>query len=129
MAAMPYPAYGWLRHTRRVLDVVDNQVRSLRKRQLLDSFTTDPRDASFREGAYWGIRSDIDDFNVTDTLPCPFEKTTELADVPTRLANIAPRLQERLINWGYAVCDAAVRKHVDQMVAPPRHFPYPNSEV
>ena len=33
--------------------------------------------------------------------------------------------QERLINWGYAVCDAAVRKYVDPSQPAPAAFPYP----
>ena len=32
-----------------------------------------------------------------------------LAAIPTRLE---PALQSKLMNWGYAVCDAAVRAHV-----------------
>jgi NTE family protein len=32
-------------------------------------------------------------------------------------------LQERLINWGYAVCDAALRRHVDTKI-PKGKFPY-----
>jgi NTE family protein len=33
--------------------------------------------------------------------------------------------QERLINWGYAICDAALRRHVDPAVARPAGFPFP----
>ena len=33
--------------------------------------------------------------------------------------------QERLINWGYAVCDAAVSKHYLTGVAAPLAYPYP----
>jgi NTE family protein len=32
------------------------------------------------------------------------------------------KLQEQLINWGYAVCDAALRKHMG--AAAPKGFPY-----
>jgi NTE family protein len=37
--------------------------------------------------------------------------------------------QERLINWGYALCDAAVRRHVDgfQAAPAPSGFPYPQT--
>jgi NTE family protein len=38
-------------------------------------------------------------------------------------------LQERLINWGYAVCDAALRRHVDPALPLPRGFPYPEAGV
>ena len=33
--------------------------------------------------------------------------------------------QERLIDWGYAICDVAMRKHVDATLPVPRTFPYP----
>jgi NTE family protein len=39
------------------------------------------------------------------------------------------RLQEQLINWGYAVCDAAIRKHLDSSLAAPKGFPYPGVGV
>ena len=38
-------------------------------------------------------------------------------------------LQERLINWEYAVCDAALRKHVDSKIEPEPTFPYPAAGV
>ena len=38
----------------RVLDVINNQVRALRKRQVIDSYGTNGRG-----GAYWGIETDI----------------------------------------------------------------------
>ena len=38
MGAEPEPKRDWARHAKRVLDVIDNQVRSLRKRQVIDSF-------------------------------------------------------------------------------------------
>jgi NTE family protein len=37
-------------------------------------------------------------------------------------------VQERLINWGYAVCDAALRKHVDTSLSKGK-FPYPNTGI
>jgi NTE family protein len=38
-------------------------------------------------------------------------------------------LQERLVNWGYAICDAAIRRYVDTTIAPPLGFPYPSAGV
>ncbi len=38
-------------------------------------------------------------------------------------------LQDKLINWGYAVCDAALRKHVDPALRRPADFPYPAAKV
>ena len=53
----------------------------------------------------------------------------ELANTPTRLQEMEPALQQRLINWGYAVCDAALRKHVDSQIAAPKGFPYKDRAV
>ncbi len=41
-------------------------------------------------------------------------ETGVLAETPTRLKRLDTRHQERLINWGYAVCDAAIRKSTDE---------------
>jgi NTE family protein len=119
MEAEEEPKEDWARHSYRVLNLVDDQVRSLRKRQVIGSFV-----AGERKGAYWGIRSDIGDYGLAGALPCPFDRTMALAKTATRLKRMPDELQERLINWGYAVCDAAVRKHVDAGVAAPAGFPY-----
>jgi NTE family protein len=113
------PHHDWARHAVRVLDLVDNQVRSLRKRQLIDGYQD-----KTREGTYWGIRTNIADYGLADPLPCPFQKTMDLAKTPTRLKALPADVQDRLINWGYAVCDAAMRKHVNPALAPPAGFPY-----
>lgn len=118
------PKSDWIRHSIRVLDLIDNQVRSLRKRQAISSF-----EDKIRTGAYWGIRTDIRDYKLADALPCDFTRTTQLANVETRLRNLEPVLQERLINWGYAVCDAAMRKHVQPGLPKPIGFPYKTSGV
>jgi NTE family protein len=113
-----------IRHSYRVLDLIDNQVRALRKRQLIDSFKAKETDAVHRKGAYWGIRTDIKQYELNDALDCPLERTLALAETPTRLKRMDDNLQERLINWGYAVCDAALRKHVDTNIRKGA-FPYP----
>ena len=118
------PKGDWARHSYRVLSLVDNQVRSLRKRQVIDSFKS-----GVRKGAYWGIRTDIADYALPDPLDCPHERTMALADIPTRLRRLDGNVQEKLINWGYAVCDAALRKHVDPQIKKPDRFPYPEKGV
>jgi NTE family protein len=82
------PKSDWARHAYRVLNLVDNQVRSLRKRQLIDSFEAGKNDSIRREGAYWGIRTDIAEYQLPDAMPCPLERTTELAETPTRLKRL-----------------------------------------
>jgi NTE family protein len=44
-------------------------------------------------------------------LPCGPTRTAELAAVATRLKARDDPTQERLINWGYAVCDASIRTY------------------
>jgi len=119
-AAEPDPDRDWFNHTRRVFDLIDNQVRSLRKRQVINSYQNGER-----SGAYWGIWSDIANYQVNDPLPCPTSKTNALASTPTRLKAMDENLQNRLMNWGYAVCDAAMRKHVMPKWTAPKNFPYP----
>lgn len=120
----PKPKRDWARHGIRISDVVDNQVRSLRKRQLISSFVIGER-----EGAYWSIRTALDQYNAAKPLPCPPERTAELAAVKTRLAAMDGVLQERLVNWGYAICDVALRTYVDPFLPAATTFPYPKSGV
>ena len=124
MQAEAEPKSDWARHAIRINEIIDNQVRSLRKRQLIGSFET-----KLRAGTYWSVRSDITDYQVPDALPCPPEKTIVLAEIDTRLQRLEPVVQERLINWGYAICDAAMRKWVDATLPAPSGFPYPASGV
>lgn len=58
MSPEPEPKSDWARHALRVNEVIDNQVRSLRKRQVIGSFQADER-----KGTYWGIRSHIGAFD------------------------------------------------------------------
>jgi len=120
------PHTDWARHALRVNELIDNQVRSLRARQVIDSFKS-----GLRQGAYWGIRTDITDYRLADALPCPLPQTTVLAETKTRLKELPDITQERLINWGYAVCDAGMRAHPLHGVAglPRPQFPYPGSAV
>jgi NTE family protein len=76
------------------------------------------------KGAYWSVRSRIADFNAPGALPCPEARAAELAQVATRLADMPEHIQKRLINWGYVVRDAAMRRWVDPGLPAPTAFPY-----
>ncbi|MET9688100.1 patatin-like phospholipase family protein [Streptomyces sp. NPDC006514] len=112
----------WPRHLLRVLDVIDNQVRSLRKRSLISSY----EDGSLN-GAYWGIRSDIEKYRAPKAFSVSPDLTQDLAKIPTRLRALPDRTQEQLINWGYAICDAGIRSWVDDTIEAPTSLPYPQS--
>jgi NTE family protein len=124
LAPEEHPKVDWARHAIRVNELIDNQVRSLRKRLLIQSYRQQDR-----LGTYWGVRSLVSDYHVADSLPCPPDKTRILANTPTRLKRLDPLLQERLINWGYAMCDVAMRSWVDPNLARPGGFPYRASGV
>jgi hypothetical protein len=47
----------------------------------------------------------------------------------TALKKLQPVLQERLVNWGYAICDTAMRKHVETGAARPAGLPYPEAGI
>jgi NTE family protein len=109
------PADDWARHSLRVLDLIDNQVRSLRKRHLIESYQREARGESpergARQGGYWSVRTRFADYGLSDDpLGCAGRDPSGLAEVPTRLQAMPRDLQERLINWGYAICDAALRR-------------------
>ncbi len=129
MQAEEEPHADWARHAIRVNDIIDNQVRSLRKRQLIGSYKLAEHDPLFRKGTYWGIRSNMANYAIPGALACPRAQTMALAAVPTRLARLDDVTQERLINWGYAICDAAMRKHVVPDAGAPANFPYPAVKV
>jgi NTE family protein len=121
MAAEPKIAGDWARHAIRINAVIDNQVRNLRKRQAVAGF-----EAGDRQGTYWGIRTPIAKYGPPkDSLPSPPAQTATLAATKTRLRKMDDGLQERLINWGYAVCDAAMRRWVIPDSTIPARFPYP----
>jgi NTE family protein len=124
LPAQEKPKQDWARHALRVLNLIDNQVRSQRKRQLIAAFRS-----GLRKGAYWSTWTDPREYGVDLPLSCPPERTRELAEIPTRLKRLSDEQQERLINWGYAVCDAGLRAHLDAPPALPKGFPYPEVGV
>lgn len=122
MQPNPTPGTDWIRQGRRVVDIIDNQVRSLRVRRLIDSYKS-----GIRRGAYWGIRTNIASYGLSDAIGYSHERSLRLAAIPTRLAALRTDTQERIINWGYAVCDAAMRRYVESSPIAPS-LPYPSSE-
>jgi NTE family protein len=125
MGPQPDPKHDWPRHAYRTLSVIDTQVRNLRKRQVVASYLSGERN-----GTYWGIRSHVGDYGPpADSLPVSDENALQLARTATRLAEMDDTLQEQLINWGYAICDVAMRRWVDPGATPPQGYPYPAAGI
>jgi NTE family protein len=100
----------WLSQSRTALDVATEQSRELRKRALIADFV-----AKQRHGAYWGIDTDIRKYPIGDSMQCSQALVSGLAQIRTRLDSFSDQEQGRLINWGYALCDAAIRSHAAEL--------------
>jgi NTE family protein len=114
------PDANWATHSLRINSVIDNQVRSLRKRQVVSAFT-----GGVRKGAYWGMWSDPGKYPAPSQLSLPRDRADALARTPTRLAAMPDELQEKLINFGYGMAERAIRSHVDPNALAATGFPYP----
>jgi len=101
----------WLSQARMALDVATDQARGLRKRAPIADFKADQR-----AGAYWGIDTEIGNYPLPKDGParamtCDPGLVRPLAAIRTRLNAFDDEEQGRLINWGYALTDAAIRSH------------------
>ncbi|MFA6958238.1 MAG: patatin-like phospholipase family protein [Thermoanaerobaculia bacterium] len=114
------PHGDWARHAVRVNGVIDSQVRALRKRQVVSAFKS-----GIRSGAYWGMWTDPDDYPAPSRLTVPKDRARALAETPTRLAAMSPQLIDRLINFGYAMAERAIRSYYDPGAIAATKFPYP----
>jgi NTE family protein len=114
------PHADWARHSLRINSLIDNQVRSLRKRQIVAAFKS-----GGRKGAYWGMWTDPAEYPAASALALPPDAARALAETPTRLAAMPEDLQERLINFGYGMAERAIRSYFDTNAAAATGFPYP----
>jgi NTE family protein len=114
----PAPHRNWIQHAIWVSDIVDDQVRALRKRQLIDCYQR-----KVRAGSYWGIRSDVANYEVGDPFPFPRERIERAQNVPTRFAALDDATQADLIDWGYVIADTSLRRWVYPLVPRPLRLP------
>ncbi|PZE11145.1 patatin-like phospholipase family protein [Pseudomonas sp. 57B-090624] len=108
----------------RVRDILIDQTRALRKRWLIDDFT-----AGRRHGAYWGLDTKIGDYADSLMMAGDNKITDSLAQVPTRLSGFGGLTEGRLINWGYALADAALRTRAGLAIAPSKSLPVPDAAL
>ncbi len=91
----------------RVMGIAMEQTRALRKRHLVQKYIENEC-----KGAYWGIATHIDKYELADAMVKDNGVTASLQEVKTRLRAFGKKKQGQLINWGYALVDAAMRRHV-----------------
>jgi NTE family protein len=114
------PHEDYLRQLDRVRDILIDQTRGLRKRWLVTEF-----EAQRKRGAYWGIGTRIEDY---EDATFPFKDTTitdALAKVPTRLAQFDEDVRGQLVNWGYVLCDVALRTRAKLAIPATAAIPVP----
>jgi NTE family protein len=106
----------------RVMDIGLNQALALRKRMLINEYR-----AGRVRGAFWAINTPITDYEQA-ALPAAPAKIAQLSALRTRLDRFHDQEQCELVNWGYAVSDAAIRTYAAQVVAvpAPAQLPYPD---
>jgi NTE family protein len=102
----PTPSGNWAAQTTRVFELVAHSARTLRRRQVIEAFVSGQRN-----GAYWSIGSRIEHYAIRG-IAADATWMDGLDAIPARYASIDAETQQRLINWGYAVCDAAMRTHM-----------------
>ena len=108
---------GWMRFSQvsrllRTLAIIDRQSRALRRRWLIREFQR-----GAMKGTFWGIGTNIDEYplGAADRPPAMVgygDSLKALARMRTRLNCFSGREQGALINWGYALADAALRSRV-----------------
>jgi len=98
----------------RVMDIGLNQALALRKRMLIREYEREQV-----QGAFWAIDTPITAYAPDSALPVAAIKIAELSSIRTRLDRFTEQEQCELINWGYAVSDAAIRRHAPQLVMRP----------
>lgn len=118
----------WFSQVTAALDIATDQSRGLRKRWLISRFNQAPGTPGYARGAYWGIASDVEDYHFSDAMPVKKEKSRPLRRIATRLAPFDTDVDKRLINWGYAMADTAIRTWRSDLIkgtAPPPSWPSP----
>jgi NTE family protein len=102
----PEPSQNWPAQISRVLDLVALSGRTQRRRQIVEAFASRQR-----AGAFWSLTSRLEDYTGAKIPPGMIDNEG-LDVIATRYATIDSRTQQRLINWGYVICDAAMRTHM-----------------
>lgn len=99
---------GSLAQIARVADIGMTQALALRKRMLINAF----KERKELTGTYWGIGTLIGNYQLEDGIHVPPSVSKRMSSVRTRLNAFSEKEQAELINWGYAVSDAALRSHM-----------------
>jgi len=104
---------NWASQFKRMNDIMINQQRALRKRQLIRNFIS----PDTYNGAYWGIDVDIEAYPDIKPLVKYDDKYQSMENLPTQLRPFSNFDRDTLINWSYALTDAALRSRYDRNIS------------
>lgn len=137
--------WNWYSQVKRVVDTTDNQVRALRRSELIETFRaariaikSDPTGGSaagLTRGCYWSIAPSAKVLEASPRLSRFLEECADKPmDLPTVLHFLGARETAAVVNWGYLVTDQALRAHYNPKLPEPdrvpvdRIFPSPAAE-
>lgn len=113
---------GFVREIARFISIPENQALAVRKRWLISNFV-----AGQLKGTYWGIGSTAYDYGVQQGYSNDLAKNY-ISAIRTDLDRFSDAEASILENHGYWLADAAIRKHVPQLLSsaiPPLNVPNP----
>ncbi len=110
---------NWASQFMRMNDIMINQQRALRKRQLIKNYIS-PNNYN---GAYWGIDVDIESYPDIEPLVKYNDKYKSMEKLPTQLRPFSQTELDTLINWSYALTDAALRSRYNRNLLPATSLP------
>lgn len=112
----------------RTLAIIDRQSRALRRRWLIRDLQRGDM-----KGTFWGIGTNIDEYPLGGQRPLAMvaysDNLRSLSRMRTRLNGFSDREQASLINWGYALADAALRSRVLHPGVPAGMWPVPEHRL
>jgi NTE family protein len=116
------PSAQWLRQLNRTTLMQTFANSAARRDVILEAFKP-YNGVRIRRGAYWSNDGSIDAFGLADALLKDGAETRALGAMRTRLNRFSDVEQAALINWGYALCDAALRANRGMANYPPAVLP------
>jgi NTE family protein len=113
---------GFIWEIARYIGIPENQALALRKRWLISNFNSGQL-----KGTYWGIGSSRSSYGLDGGYSDDLAKNF-IAAIRTDLDRFSDAEASILENHGYGVADAAIQKHVPELLpaqVPPLNAPYP----
>lgn len=124
LAVDQQPDSDWGRHGATTALMMKGQLESIRKRQLIAAYKDRSGGELARSGTYWGVGSAIAAYDLPDAIAFADVHAKKLAATSTRLQELGERHQQGLVDWGYAICDTAMRRWVMPDAPRPTKLPY-----